>query len=729
MGTKRFRPGRKHRTGGRIAPAQRSVQTRSLTQRPAFRITLIVLLVIVTAATYANSLSGVFVFDDITAIVDNVHIRNFSRFTELIGAQLDTPVKGRPIVGLSLIINYALGRLQTGGYHIFNIAVHILCGLVLFAIVRRTLLSKSLSGRFGKVSENLAFVCVLLWMIHPIQTDTVTYIIQRTESIMALFYLLTLYCAIRSFGSAHRLGWYAASVVSCVLGALSKEVIVTAPLIVLLYDRTFESGSFALALRRRWPLYAALAAAWAVLAAMMYLFPRSITVGFSVGVGPFEYALNQCVMITNYLKLIFWPHRLVLDYGVPGPLSISRVLPQAAILLTLLALTIAALIYRPSLGFVGAWFFIILGPTSSFLPITSEVGAERRMYLPAAAVVALVVTAGYNLLGRAGRRLRAIRTTPSGRFVNNFEACIGTVLVISAAAALALLTTRRNRDYRSELLIWQKSVEAVPDNARGHNNVGLALKSRRRLDEAVAAYRRALDYQSDYVDAHNNLGIVMAMKGRLDEAVGHCEKAVALDAAYAKGYNNLGIIRAMQGKFDEAVDYCLEAIRIRPDYPQAHNNLGNALASQHKFSEAVISFNRALELKPDYVEAHCNLANSLKALGKIDEAINHYRRALELNADHQGSLNNLARLLARHPDPRHRSTAEAVALAERSAVLTEHKNPAILATLADCYAAAGRFDRAAKITGAALKLAAADGKEQLTAQLSKQLQKYKNSMP
>ncbi len=726
MGTRRFRPGRKHRTGGRIAPAHGG---RSLSQRPAFRIVLIAVLIIVVAVTYANSLSGVFVFDDITAIVDNVHIRSISRFANLIGAQLDTPLKGRPLVGLSLIINYALGGLETRGYHIFNIAVHILCGLVLFAIVRRTLLSKTLSGRFGKVSDRLAFVCVLLWMIHPIQTDTVTYITQRTESMMALFYLLTLYCAIRSFGSARRLGWYAASVVSCVLGALSKEVIVTAPLIVLLYDRTFEAGSFASALRRRWPLYVALAATWSVLAALMYLFPRSITVGFSVGVGPFEYALNQCVMVANYLKLAFWPHRLVLDYGVPGPLSINQVLPQAAILLTLLALTIAALIYRPSLGFLGAWFFIILGPTCSFIPITSEVGAERRMYLPLAAVVALVVTAGYNLLGRAGRRLRAIRTTTSGRFVNNFEACIGAALMISAAAALALLTTRRNRDYRSELSIWQKSVEAVPDNARGHNNVGLALKSQRRLDEAVAAYRRALDFQPDYVDAHNNLGIVMAMKGRLDEAIGHCEKAVTLEPAYAKAYNNLGIIRAMQGRFDEAVEYCREAIRIRPDYPQAHNNLGNALGSQHKFDEAVISFNKALELNPDYAEAHCNLANSLKALGKIDEALNHYRRALELNADHPGSLNNLARLLVRHPDPRHRSTAEAVALAERSAVLTGYKNPTILATLADCYAAAGRFDQAAKITEAALKLTAADGKEQLTAQLSKQLQKYKSSMP
>ena len=729
MDAKRSRPKKKRQTEARSVPAQGGVQTSSLSQRPALRIVLIAVLIIVTAATYANSLSGVFVFDDIAAIVDNVHIRQLSRFSNLIGAQLDTPVKGRPIVGLSLIINYALGGLETRGYHIFNIAVHILCGLVLFAIIRRTLLSRTLSGRFGKASDHLAFVCVLLWMIHPIQTDTVTYIIQRTESMMALFYLLTLYCAVRSFSSAHRLGWYAASVLSCALGALSKEVIVTAPLIVLLYDRTFESGSFASALRRRWPLYAALAAAWSVLAALIYFFPRSITVGFSVGAGPFEYALNQCVMVANYLKLIFWPHPLVLDYGVPRPLMINQSLPQAVLLLTLLALTIAALIYRSSIGFLGAWFFIILGPTSSFIPITSEVGAERRMYLPLAAVLTLIVTVGYNLLGWAQRRLRAIRATTTGRFVNNFEAAIGITLVISVAAVLALLTTRRNRDYRSELLIWQKSVEAVPDNARGHNNVGLALKSQRRLDEAVAAYRKALDYQSDYVDAHNNLGIVMAMKGRLDEAIGYCENAVALDPAYAKAYNNLGIIRAMQGRFDEAVEYCREAIRIRPDYPQAHNNLGNALGSQHKFDEAVRSFNKALELKGDYAEAHCNLGNSLKAQGKIDEALNHYRRALELNTDHPASLNNLARLLAAHPDPKRRNTAEAVALAERSAVLTEYKNPTILATLANCYAAAGRFDQAAKIAETALKLAAADGKKQLADNLRKQLQKYKNTMP
>ena len=213
-------------------------------------------------------------------------------------------------------------------------------------------------------------------MVHPIQTDAVDYLTQRSELMMGLFYLLTLYCAIRALGSDSPDRWHAAAVVSCLLGAGCKESIVTAPVIVVLYDRMFVFDSMKDALRARTGLYIGLWLSWVELAAVAT--SRNKTVGFSSGVSAWTYLLNQTQMISQYLKLTIWPHALVIDYGVPRPYGLMDVLPQALLVVTLLIVTGIALVRSPMAGFLGAWFFITLAPTSSFIPIVSEVGAERR---------------------------------------------------------------------------------------------------------------------------------------------------------------------------------------------------------------------------------------------------------------------------------------------------------------------------------------------------------------
>jgi len=723
MRKKRRRQQRSRQIYSQQQSAGQSVCHEQKSKRPFVTFTLVALLALVTAGVYANSLAGVFVFDDKAAVVDNVYLRHLNQFKNVIAAKLDSPVKGRPLVGLSLTLNYALGGLNTRGYHIFNIAVHICCTLVLFALVRRTLQSAPLKQQFSQAAGGLAFACALLWALHPIQTDTVTYIIQRTEAMMALFYLLTLYCSARSFSSEKQPLWYVAAIACCAVGMTCKEVMVTVPVMVLLYDRTFYSGSFKSALKKKWPLYIGLASTWIVLAALMWLFPRTITVGFSKTVSSFDYLLNQSVFIVNYLKLAFWPNPLVLDYGIPKQLTVSQVIPQAMFLVTLFALTIAALIYRPSAGFLGAWFFIILAPTSSFIPITSEVAAERRMYLPLAAVVVLVVTTGYLLLSRMPKTLPDTRK----KLLGGPHTRLGAALVLLAAVALALTTARRNTDYYDELSMWQKSVQAVPDNARAHNNIGLALKHQGRLDEAIAAYNNAIVFESDYVDAHNNIGIAMAMKGRLTEAAQYCQKAIKLDPDYFKAYNNFGIVLGMQQEYDEAIKYFKKALSMNPDYPQGYTNMGNALGSQGKLEEAADNFRRALELNPNSSEAHSNLGNLLKAMGKLNEALIQYQRAIELAPDNSKALNNLALLLVNHPDPKLRQPQKAVELAKRATELTGFKQPQMLATLVSCYAAAARLDDAANTAETALELADAQDNEQLARELREQLKRLRQA--
>ena len=351
------------------------------------------LIVLATIGAYYNSFGGVFVFDDATSIAENPTIQHLWPIWEVLSPPgKGVTVQGRPVINFSLAVNYALGGLSVWGYHALNLAVHILAGLALFGLVRRTLLLPGLKGRFQSSATALALAVALIWTLHPLQTESVTYIIQRAESIMGLFYLLTFYCAVRGFTSARRRWWYAAAVAACALGMGSKEVMVSAPLMVLVYDRLFVADSFRSLFRRRWGFYVALAATWGILALLVISAGnRSNTAGFGLRMSCWDYAQTQFGYIIRYLRLCFWPRPLVFDYGNDIVGDPSGIIPYAVAVGVLVAGTAVGLYFRSWLGFLGAWFFAILAPSSSVIPIATEVAAEHRMYLPLAAVVALVV--------------------------------------------------------------------------------------------------------------------------------------------------------------------------------------------------------------------------------------------------------------------------------------------------------------------------------------------------
>jgi hypothetical protein len=210
------------------------------------------LLVIVGSVAYATSFKGAFLFDDGVNIIENPNVRSLWPLTGAMSAPSTSGLTTRPIVCLSLALNYALCGYAVWGYHAFNLAVHLLAGLTLYGIVRRSLLSERLQARFGEHAEVLAWAAATIWTVHPLQTESVTYIIQRCESMMGLFYLLTLYTVIRAIQSRRVVAWSVAAVLCCALGMATKEVMVTAPVVVLLYDRAFGAGSLASALRLRW---------------------------------------------------------------------------------------------------------------------------------------------------------------------------------------------------------------------------------------------------------------------------------------------------------------------------------------------------------------------------------------------------------------------------------------------------------------------------------------------
>ena len=398
------------------------------------------LIVVAAVLAHHNSVSGPFIFDDKPAIAENPTIRQlWPIWKPLCPLNHGETVTGRPLLNLSFAVNYAVNGLNVWGYHVANLAIHVLTALLLFGILRRTFLLPSradvpvcpmnqdsrcrqecLPRRYEKFY--LALAIALLWAIHPLQTESVTYIVQRAESLVALFYLLTLYCFIRGATYGRGRFWYAAAVLACLLGMASKEVMVSAPLMVLLYDRAFLAGSFREAWRRRYGVYLALASTWVLLGWLVIVAGgRGGSAGFGAGVGSWAYLCTQFGAIVHYLKLSVWPHPLLLDYGRETVPITLEIVPDAILVVLLGLATLVALWRWPKIGFLGAWFFAILAPTSSIVPVATQVVAEHRMYLPLAAVVTAVTFAGYAVCwGLASRGLL------SQRMAGIFGVCVAT---------------------------------------------------------------------------------------------------------------------------------------------------------------------------------------------------------------------------------------------------------------------------------------------------------------
>ncbi len=547
------------------------------------------------------------------------------------------------MVNLSYALNYAWGGLVPWGYHAFNLAVHILAGLTLFGVVRRTLLRPALRERFGQSALQWALPVAVLWTVHPLQTEAVTYISQRCELLMGLCYLLTLYCFIRGTDSHRSGGWFALSVVACLLGMASKEVMVTAPVMVFLYDRTFVSGNFRKAwTQHRW-LYCSLAGTWALLGCFMVgLHFRGA--GYGLGSTGWAYALTECRAVVHYLWLALWPHPLVFDYGrFVATQRIGEVLPYVMILAVLVAGVFVALNRRPAIGFLGAWFFLILAPTSSIVPVAGQPMAEHRMYLPLAAVIVIALTAGSLLY----QRLR----THFG-----WSEPIGTVVQTGLAAGLAftfgLATVQRNAQYHSAESIWADVVTKRPDSLRGQANLGLALLEDGRAKESIPHFIDALRLDPNELMARSNLGRVLVMIGATNRGVAELQGLLQHAPNYAPAHAALADILADQGDQQAALEQYAAVLAINPDEQAARFNLAQLLTRMGQREEAIKQFMEVLRLDPRNATAHYNLANLLVETGHEAEAISHYAAAARFDPYVAGSEINLGNLFLKqgHPD-------------------------------------------------------------------------------
>ncbi|MCB9916139.1 MAG: tetratricopeptide repeat protein [Planctomycetes bacterium] len=661
------------RRGPTLPPAM-SDASPSAPAEPRWSAWLAVLVLLAAgAAAYANSLHGVFVFDDTYTIETNPNLRSLLPLSSSLTGPGGTTVSGRPLPAFSLALNYAAGGLEPFGYHVVNVALHLAAALALFALLRTTLRDHlGARGRFAATGP--AFLAALLWELHPLHTDALDHVSYRTETMMALFYLAALACAARAFAAPGR-RWAAAGAVVCAFAAVaSKEAAVSLPLVVLLFDRQFVSGSFGAALRARRGFYAALAASWLLLALLVVSGDRGESVGFDIEeISSLDYLRTQARGLWLYLRLAAWPRPLVLDYyGYEIVTRWRDVWLEGLGVLLLFGWTLAGVARRRAWSVPALAIFAVLAPSSSFIPLTGEVVAEHRMVLPLAGLAALVV------LGAARRVPRAARLTP---------------LALGAALVYGGLTHARNADYATLEGIWRDTVEKRPDNARALNTFFKPLMDAGKLGEAEDVLLRSLALRPKSVRALNNLGML---------------RSARQDWAGA----------------EEALRRCLAA---RPEHAPAHLNLARLYAQRERWAEAEREFAEVARLTPLDSAAFEGRGQMLLRLDRPAEAAASFREALRLAPGTPGATRLLAWILATSRDPALRDGDQALRLAE--ALCKANPQPRFLEVLAAALAEVGRFDEAVRVSQDAARRAEARGEPDLARGILTRAQRYAQGKP
>lgn len=647
----------------------------------------IILIIIFAFLPYINIFHVPFHFDDEHSIVKNYLIHDVSNFID--PSELINTVKMSRYVGLlTFALNYNIHRLNVTGYHFFNVAIHIINGLLVYAFVLLTFRTPWLRERFGnsRLFSYLPLGAALLFVSHPLQSEAVTYIVQRFALLATLFYLLCLVLYIRSRLSEKnvvRYTLYVLSVLSAVCAMKSKEISFTLPVVITLYELFFFQGS----IKRRvlWliPLYAT-----------MLLIPLSLlgidkplaeVIGdvsevtkVQTTLSRWEYLMTQFRVIMTYLRLVFVPINQNLDYDYPVYRSFFD--PNVVLSFLVLAGLFGAamyLLYRSNrsvsmdqqssagryriISFGILWFFITLSVESSLIPIT-DVIFEHRMYLPS---VGLFMALGAGLVIISERLKERWRRAEFG--------------VTAAFMVIVLLLTTttfvRNLAWRDGITLWQDVVSKSPQKARGHSNLGMyyydkALESYEKreyldkaikhlmiatkiypryneayvnlgnayealglVDKAIEQYKIALQIKSDDPEIFYNLGNAYYSKGLVEMAIEQYKIAISINPNYSDAYVNLGVAYKSRGFIDESMKQYQTAIKLNPYNYKAYYNLGNAFREKGLVDEAIQQYLISIQLNPNYPHSHFNLGIMYQSKGLINKAIEHYETAVKLRPD------------------------------------------------------------------------------------------------
>ena len=740
---------------------------------------VVFLILLMGLLAYCNCFTAPFILDDPDQITNNPGIKEWwpPWVPMTYGGQLT-----RPILYFTLAVNYAISELRPWSYHIFNLAVHVLAAMALYGLVSRTLLMPRLRERFAKHAPVLAMIVAMIWLVHPMLTSAVTYVVQRAESMMGLMYLLTLYCSVRAITSQRPATWFwfALAAVACAVGMGCKQIMVTAPLMVLAYDWTFmrttpperrrlmiyfvlvamiaglvifkgalarmlglgdgawvlhfvaalpvlglvydmvSSKTLSPQFRQRIALYLGVAAAgYAVLALTLSVTPMDDTAGFEMrNISWWQYGLTELGVHVKYLALAFVPHPLCLDYELPTINSIVEVWPYAIIIAALLGLTVWGLIKRPELGFLGLWYFLILAPSSSIMPIKDKI-FEFRVYVSLAALIALLVFGAYRL---GVKYLPGIRPGARKFLDNNLSAAvcasIGVSLVGMIWAALfvygllpgfiqtagsvvdLLGSPNRGSATHSGLMFVAGGLMVLIPLAVIFLAAKLAMRvvfpeSAEDEDEdedenpAGAGWTGGMGVSAVLVLVLMSMSILRNYDYRSEESI--WRQTLQLRPLNPRAHSNMGVVLLLAGKTEEGLWHLHESINCDPTFQDALYNLGVMGGKMGKVVESLYWYKRCLAVDGRYLTARFNLAVAYQEINRPTDALAEYMIMLQQDKNHLGALHNAAVILKDTG-----RAAQALPMFLRVLELDPNGNPQAYLNLADCYRKLGMYKEEAQ---------------------------------
>jgi tetratricopeptide (TPR) repeat protein len=613
---------------------------------------------------YSNTFNVPFHLDDKPNIVENPIIKDLSYFIHPAEAMKFTgfaefPALKRRYVGhLSFALNYRAHGLDVTGYHITNLAIHLTSGALLYWLVMLTFNTPALGGSSLKEKSRLvALITALLFISHPVQTQAVTYIVQRLASLATLVYLLSLVLYIKARLSTEKNMSYllfGLSILCVVVAMNTKQIAFTLPVIISLYEFMFFSSASSLSdgeerKGRKRALYLI-----PFLLAMLIIPLTHLDAGplldvsigehgdseIAQGISRSDYILTEFRVMVTYLRLLVLPlgQNLDYDYLVYRSFLDPQVLLSFLFLSGLLGLAVFCL-YRSRISdgalrivaFGIFWFFITLSVESSIVPLHPIY--EHRLYLPGAGIFMTATTTLFLLLLRPHVA---------------WGQAVGTALLVIIISAMSATTYARNTVWQSETALWEDVVSKSPDSARAHNNLGLAYQTSGLARKAIRHYKLALNLDPYYSNARENLANIYIEMGLNSEALKQYSYVLKHNPLDENAHNNIGAAYYRTGLIENAIDHYLAAVEIKPYYGTAHNNLGHAYYGQGLLRKAIDHYQIAVQLMPDDATVHNNIGAAYYALGTKTshedlhlKAKTHYRKAIDIHPLFADAYNNL----------------------------------------------------------------------------------------
>jgi tetratricopeptide (TPR) repeat protein len=583
---------------------------------------------------YGNTILNSFHFDDIPSILEKPWIRGWDKIPQFIFS-----VFQRPLVILSFNLNYAISEFEVWSYHVFNICFHIIASLLVFKLIQQIMYF--LQDILTKKNPHLfswPYIAALVFALHPLSTQSVTYISSRSSILATIFYLSGLILFFKGFGERKfnkkpgRIYFFGATFF-LLLGGLTKEIIVTLPAALFLFHYYFisrESPEKWVSKNLKWvlllliPLLAVVGykqfLGGGFLAASSAELPSSSWLLTQASVVPFEY----------FRKFIF-PFNLNLDINFPilsnwlDPKNWLGIFSLGLLITLWLRVSIGIKkkgpweIEKRCAGFSLAWIFLTLLPTSSIIPLLDAV-MEHRTYLPLVGFALLATSIfswAYRTVADQNLKYLPISLLQTGMFL---------ILVL-----FSLIIVDRNKVWKDELTLWADARQKSPGLVRPYNNLGEAHDKLGNVDKAIGEFKGALKINPNYFFGLNNLGNVYGKQGKYGEAINYFEKALDQKSDYSPAHYNIARAYHLIGKKQEAAESYRKAIRFNPYFEQAFYNLAYLSMELSGFDEAIENFNKFIKMQPNHSRAHFGFGNALMMKGQLDLAMLEYRLSGKLD--------------------------------------------------------------------------------------------------